>query len=440
MINLEKFLVADGNAALVAGGTALIHPTTGVYNLADGQLGIFSTGKGSLGKDIALSAGMTIADAPEIYIAQGTANSANPKVVSSSFLPIRALEKSVNISAKQISEFKGKSYAAPTHDVNIIGRKDGTVGEINVDSSTRFQLTLKIDGRMVDFLNGRNQPAVYPEITTPDFAEEGITLEVRKRDYIVNHLAYQANLESKVAVGNPGGGEFLVLAVSETGTGAGTAISGMSAGVYQIGEETDGSNINYSFSADEITSLKEVLVANGGPLDNTSELVVYNTAIAGDVTTQADVLLVLALDRPLTSTNPSIDRQAQVKSKIDVGLSDGFEDTVYQYRACFAFEGAGLPRQLELWYYSTDGLRKGASEQYPSDRVFEYDSPFSSSDLYDVYTITYEVADKDSGAASVGHPQIVIICIPSADTTTTASFEAVINPYLASAGQPSISL
>ncbi len=433
---VEKFIVSDGNSAVVAGGTALIHPTTGVYNLTDGQIGIFSTGKGTLGKDVALAAGNTISDAPEIYIAQGTPDSANPKAISGSFLPIRAIEKTMGVTRGSINKYTGKSYAAPTNHVTVIGRKDGTAGEINVTSELRFLMTLKFDGAMVDYLNGRNQPAFYPEFTTPDFANLGIVLEVRKRDYIINNLAYQANLESKVTVGNPAGGEFLVLAISETGTGTGTAISGMSAGSYQIGNELDGTNINYVFNAAEITALKTAYTTNGGPLDTTAELVVYDLATAGDGTTQADVLLVLALDRPLAN----IDRVPYVKSSIEVGLTEGFVSTVVKKVTSFAFEGSGVARNLELWYYSTDGLRKGATEQYPAANVYEYASPFSSADLYDVYVIDHYLLDDMSSHAISKFGFQSIICIPSADTTTTAGFEAIINPWMESANLPSVSL
>lgn len=436
-VKVEKILVASGNQALVAPGVSLINATTGVFNIANGQLGIFANGNGNLTKDTALGPGDDRNDAPGIYIVQGTADSAAPKAATGiTPLPMRAIEKSQMILSNGIYQFRGASYAAPTHSTWIVGRKDGTAGAINLASETRYAFTVGFDGRRVDLLNGRNQPAFYPEFTTEDFSDLGLVTNVTKRDYLVSNLAYSANLESRVYTGNPGGGDFICLAISETGTGAGTAISGMSAGNYTIGQDASGNDIVVAFTAAMITSLKEVITANGGPLDDTAELVNYDITTAGGGTTQADVLVFMSLDSAIAYT----DRIPQVKSRLKVGPSTGFNSAVYKFEAAFAYEGEGLGKHWKLFYEATDELRKFASEQYPSGHAIQYTSPIAGTETFDAYSIYHAQPDFSSAGSKTEHPCLTIILNPVGDTTTTAALEAVLNPWMISAGSIAVNL
>jgi len=436
-VKVEKILVASGNQALVAPGTSLINSSTGVFNIASGQIGIFADGNGNLTKDTALGPGDDTNDAPGIYIVQGTSDSAAPKAsIGITPLPMRAVEKSQFILKNGVYQYRGASYAAPTHSTWVIGRKDGTSGQINVSSEKRYSFSIAFDGRRVDVLNGRNQPAFYPDFTTPDFTEEGITTTVTKRDYLLTYLAFAANQESRLYPGNPGGGDFICLAISETGTGSGTAISGMSAGNYNIGYDGNGNVITVAFTADMVTSLKEAIVANGGPLDNTSELVTYNKATAGGGTTQVDVLAFMALDSPTAY----FDRIPQVKSRLKVGPVEGFNSLVYKSEVCKAYEGEGIGRAWKIFYESTDELRKFASEQSPSAYAIQYSSPIAGTETFDAYTIYHAQPDFATNGAKTEHPCMTIILNPVGDTTTTAALEAVLNPWMISAGQLAVNL
>lgn len=436
-VKVEKILVASGNQALVAPGTALINSATGVFNIASGQLGIFADGNGNLAKDTALGPGDDVNDAPGMYIVQGTADSAAPKASTGiTPLPMRAIEKSQMVLKNGVYQFTGASYAAPTHSTWVVGRKDGTTGQINVASNTRYSLSIAFDGRRVDLLNGRNQPAFYPDFTTPDFTEEGILTTVTKRDYLLTYLAFNANLESKVYSNNPGGGEFMCLAISETGTGSGTAISGMSAGNYNIGYDASGNVITVAFTADMVTSLKETLTANGGPLDNTAKLVTYNKATAGAGTTQVDVLVFMSLDSPTAY----FDRIPQVKSRLKVGPVEGFNSAVYKSEVCYAFEGQGVARHWKLFYEATDELRKFASEQSPSAYAMQYTSPIAGTETFDAYWIYHALPDFSTNGSKTEHPVATIILNPAGDSTTTAALEAVLNPWMISAGKLAVNL
>lgn len=436
-VKVEKVLVASGNSALVSPGTTLINATTGVFNISSGQIGVFADGNGNLNKNTALGPGDDVNDAPGIYIVQGTSDSAAPKAsIGITPLPMRAIERSRVILKNGVYQFRGATYAAPTHSTWVVGRKDGTTGQINVASETRYSLTVSFDGRRVDLLNGRNQPAFFPEFTTGDFVELGLTTTVAKRDYLLTNLAAYANLESKVYPGNDGAGEFMCLAITETGTGAGTAISGMSAGNYNIGYDGSGNLIVVAFTAAMVTSLQKAIATNGGPLDNTSELVTYNTATAGDGTTQVDVLAFMSLD----SATAYFDRIPEVKSRLKVGPAVGFNSAVYKLEVCPAYEGQGLARHWKLFYESTDELRKFASEQSPSGEAIQYASPIAGTETFNAYTIYHALPDQMTDGGRSEHPVVTIILNPSGDSTTTASLEAVLNPWMNSIGRQSVNL
>lgn len=435
-VKIEKILIADGNSALVAGGTALIHPTTGVINLTDGQLGIFAGDGGTITKNTAIAAGTTKFDAPNIYIAQGNANSANPKVASSSPLPIRAYERSQIVKAGFVGPYTGRASAAGTNCTWLVGRKDGTGAEIVPLSDTYYKLTLAFSGRMVEYLNGRNSAAIYPEFTTRDFDDLGIATETNQRDYVVQNLVANANMESKVYPNNPSGAEVVALAISETGVGTGTAISGIAAGNITIGVDAEGNNIVVVFTSEMVTSLKKALTANGGPLDNTAEIVAYNTATAGNGSTTADVMAFIMLDRDLAY----FDRIPQIKSRVNVGLEEGFSSLVYNAQVAAAYEGEGKGRHWKLYYESTDELRKFNTEQLPSAYVMQYTSEIDESDTYYVYTFDHALPDVTSGGEYTDMPHKTIVIIPSGDTTTLASFEAVLNPWMESCGLPAVNL
>lgn len=428
-IKVHKILVASGDQALVAPGVAL--NTGSTYNIASGQLGIFANGEGNLAKNRALGPGDDVYDAPGIVIAQGTADVA---VLTSGLspLPLRNVEFSMPIS--RVFKYSGTSYAAPTQSTWLIGRIDGNAGEINVLSDTRYQIIISVDGRRVDLLNGRNQPSFYPEFTTGNFTDLGYTTEIAQRNYLVQNLAAVVNEESKFYPANPGGGEFVCLAIDEAGTGGGTAISALAAGNVTVGVDANGNNIVVNFSADMITSVKEAIQANGGPLANTAEVIAYNAASI--VSAECDALIIVACDSPTAV----YDRIPEVKSRLTIGLSEGFASTVYSAQVEEMFYGEGLGRQWKLFYESTDELRKFASEQYPSGDVFQYTGPIAGTETFDAYIIEHGITEEMSDGAESYASHVTIILNPIASTTTTASLEAVLNPWMISIGKTAVNL
>lgn len=428
-IKVHKILVASGNQALVAPGTAL--NTGSTYNIANGQLGIFANGEGNLTKNRALGPGDDIYDAPGITIVQGTADVAN---LSSGIspLPIRNVESSVPIS--RVIKYSGVSYTAPTQSTWLIGRVDGNAGEINVLSETRYQLIIGVDGRRVDLLNGRNQPAFYPEFTTGNLINLGYTTELTQRNYLVQNLAAVINEESKFYPANPGGGEFVCLAIDEAGVGTGTAISALSAGNVTVGVDAKGNNIVVNFSADMVTSVQEAIVSGGGPLANTAKVIAYNAGSI--VTANCDSLIVVAVDSP----TGVFDRIPEVKSRLSIGLSEGFASTVYSAQVEEMFYGEGVGRTWKLFYESTDELRKFASEQYPSGDVIQYASPIAGTETFDAYVIEHIIPEEMTNGSESHASHVTIILNPIASTTTTASLEAVLNPWMISAGKTAVNL
>ena len=336
-----------------------------------------------------------------------------------------------------VKEFSGKANAAGTNCVWILGRKDGTGDEIVPVTEKKYKLTIAFHGRVVDLLNARNNPAIYPEFTAEDFTELGLATEATQRDYVVQNIVEQVNFESRVYPRNYSGAEVVALAISETGTGAGTAISGLGAsGNVTIGVDEDGNNIVVNFTTEMMTSLKKVIATNGGPLDNTAEIVAYDTRSAGDGTTQADVIVFVALDADTTYW----DRQKVVKTRIEVGLEEGFSALVYSAQEVAAYEGEGKGTQWQLYYESTDELRKYTTEQVPSAYAMQYATEIDITDTYYSYTIVHSIPDTATNGLFAEMPHRTHVIIPSGDTTTIAAFEAVINPWMESVGKPSVTL
>jgi len=434
-VRVQKVLVASGDLALVAPGTAL--NTGSTLNISSGQLGIFANGDGNLAKMRALGPGDDIYDAPGIKIVQGTPDVASLDT-SISPLPIRGIESSEWILSPRVTKYSGISYTAPTNSAWVIGREQAESDKINILEDTRYQIMITIDGRIPDLLNGRNHPSHYPEFTTPaSFTDAGYTTEVAQRNFLVQNLAAAVNRESKFYPQNPNGGEFVALAIDEDGVGSGTAISALAAGNVTVGKDDLGNDIVVAFTAEMVTAVKGAIVANGGSLANTAEVIAYNPEESGVPTSgECDAIIIVAVDRPTAY----FDRIPEVKSRLNVGLPEGFSTSVFLSEISKMSFGFGLGRQLELLYQSDDALRKFATEQAPSGDAIQYASPVVSTATYDVYTIEHRLPEAMTNGSESETRLVTHILNAVANTTTTAALEAVLNPWMVSAGQVAINL
>lgn len=446
---VEKILVADGNLGLVAGGTALYTDSTGVFNISNEQLGVFDADT-----DLALYPGDVYADHPRIYIAQGTSLSATPGASPNHPLPNRPIERSQVIDGSRPLVWRGVSYTAPVNNVWVIGAPNAQTDKINVLDETEYGLTIAFDGRRVDMLNGRNQPALFPSITTPDYSTVGPATEVLKRDDLVLRMVQSATSFSKLWPSNKGGGQYLALAVDsqgvfETALGSGATqnLGDFTAGtVIRVGYDDNGNRINHTVTASEAAAMTAAIAANadlGTAADidivpfllssppsgsqAATDVAADRARVAGTVS-NADMIIIIALD----DSTAYYDRIPQTQVRLKVGLSKGFTTTVYNTEEVKPQPRIGGGREWQLLYEETDELRKFGTSQPPGERTFLYDSHIDTTASYDAYIIEHGEHTFTSGGFDSEFPFSTSVLIESADTTTTSAFEAVLNQWMAS--------
>lgn len=420
-VRVGQILVGKTNQALVTGGTALVNATTGALNVSDGQLGIFNAET-----KVALSAGDTFADHPEIMIVQG-----NDGTAPAAFMPIRPFEGHAPINGSNVESFTGKSYSAPTHNVVVIGQYGGAAAaDINVVDNVEYQLLMKYDGRRTDILNGRNQPV---EIASVDAKDYSALTTANATDEIVQRMVHAINELSVAWPSQPGGANVIALALDSAGTGSGTLVSGLS-GATTI-DETNAATpvaISVTLSADEVTSIQKCIIANGGLLPNATKVEAVDISAVATGATTCDHILLLVRDSAVAFN----DRIPQVKERVEVGLRQGFLTTVGVNVVDRGDEGNGLARQWQLAYDSEADLMKYDTAQAPGGDVFNYTSPVVAGATYDAYNITYNRDDyATSGIPSKDYFGLDIL-IPIGDTATTLDLESVLNPWMASLPSP----
>jgi len=435
-VRVEKTLVEAGNIVLPAGGTPLINTTSGVVALANGQLAIVdASGNGTNTRNTSLTAGDTVINSPIIAIYQGTPDSAQLGSFSTAGMPLpnRPFEKSHDIIGSTITLFKGKAYASPTSNCWVVGgaTSGGGATAVNLQDNTVYELTLTTHGRRTDIINGRNMAAIFPQYTTPFYTALGYTA-LNQRDDLMQNMAYQVLQASNLYPNTPGGNQEIAIAINELATGNAhsvVTISGLTVGTTLVLYTGVDATISLTLNQDQVTTLQSLIVANGGPIANTAVIETVNLTTAGFGNANVDRLAILALNEQLAF----FDRIAQVKPRVVVGLRQGFNpNTVYLEEVSVAFEGEGLARQWQLYYDETDDLRKYGSSQYPGAYVIDYPSPIVANTTYNVYIIYHFDRGESSDGEQAQSAFLTNVLIPTGDTISKASFEAVINPYVVS--------
>ena len=115
-------------------------------------------------------------------------------------------------------------------------------------------------------------------------------------------------------------------------------------------------------------------------------------------------------------------------------------DSVGVYGAGSLREGDGVPRVLEIMYRDTVGQRKYSQnrESFPVIAAPDY---VVDSAIYDTYIIeTWDKHVIGTDSPDETSPQRCYIFVPSADTTTKNSLEAVLNSYFAPMGIPAVNI
>ena len=440
-VKVEKVLVADGNAALATVATNVTALTT------DGQLGVYDAST-----NLAIDSSYLFTDSPVIYIAQGTG-----ATTATYPLPLRKQEKSMPINGKYVISVQKNSYTAPYNNVWIIGASGADSGAINISDETVYELSIKFDGRRIDILNGRNQPAIFPQFETPDYSVDGPATTKLQRDHLLMNLATEIN--RNCIAGNPAGAPVVAYLVQDVSvdTDPGSVqktVADLDDGsdTFTVGYKADGSRITWTSNAAESAGVAAAITAynaaNGSgqdiatadllvppliatpPSGSAAETDVTNgdTAVAG-TSYETTWLILVAVDPSLAY----FDRIAQTKSRMVVGLRQGFNvATVTNYEGSKPFEGIGVGRHVNLFYQETDELRKFDTVQPPGAYSMLYDTPVDTTATYNSYTIVHKTPNVATNSLPSEDPFTTVVFIESGDTTTSAAFESLIRTWVAS--------
>lgn len=167
-------------------------------------------------------------------------------------------------------------------------------------------------------------------------------------------------------------------------------------------------------------------------------------AAATVVSGKADVLMLVALDRDTVFE----DRTKQVKSRIDVGLLEGFNfNTVSNVKIQTAFEGEGLSRQWKMFYKDTAGQRKYSAYRGFEEMKTEYPVPIVDGVYYDAAIVEHYHGDL-IGTDTIVKPFKAIILIPNADSNgvltpdsgAASLVTSILLPWVNSTDSPIVSI
>ena len=411
---MEVVLVAK-DLSLEPDGQAFA--TASAVNLSSGQIGIYEAAPGgvvAMNVSVDSSNVSVPSDAPKVFFAQGTAYSASPGTAVGPSQPISVA--SLAIPSSGVKYITWKEADAGQSSAWAIGDAAANAGAINTDDLTDYSFDISFRSRIKDRnFTMSSLEVVQVHYSTPDYTT---LATVDPLDALVQNLVVQANTFSKIVTtnGRTGNRDFVAFAISSTGTGAGIAINSAAGTAAGVG---------YGFTLTDlmVATLADV-VATSATLTNSSEIVPIDLATAGDgATATADMIIVMGLDRDLAV---GYDRIADVRTRIQVGLVDGFNyPTVLNEEGSFAQEAEGTARKWRLFYEDTMGQRFYAKNKTLFPFAYQYPDFIDDTKSYDAMILEYEDVPYTLDSSLTTDPHKLIILIPSDATgTLKADLEA----------------
>ena len=436
---VETFVVNRATQTLMpSGGTTLSNSSTGNVNLSNGQLGIVSMSPyGTVALNNFVDDTPTFAEAPVIAIYQGTEYSQNVVGSTATYpLWVRPFEKTQDIDGRNNNIIVTKQvYAAGSHNTWVVGNISGaTTGAINVvdGEETEYRLNIGFRSRRYDEMMATQvQTAnLTVGVTTPKWAIG--TADDLQRDYIVTHLGYQVNRNSKAFLSSSryrNTAHVVAFAVGTDAT-AGTTVASLTAGTALAVFNYKGIVRSITLTQEMVTSLQTAATNSNFTRIYTIDLANAGTTTGGTVTG----LFLMALDH----TPVYEDYIPQVKVALQVGLPSGFDvNTVQNKSYVNASEGQGYGRQLDLWYKNTAGQRK-YSQKHDSNPIIEFPSPVDKTITYSTYIIHHGTTSNPDINSIIYAPKREVVLIPTSNTTLIGLFETALDSWLSSTGNPAI--
>lgn len=439
----ETFLVAKAGQAFynTAGAGNFINTLTDdSVVLADGQIGIFAaSSRGSVALNTATPVAPTIAHAPSIFIAQGNENSANPSAPQKKFpLWNEPFWASAPINGNTPVNVTKRPWAVDTHSVWVIGADAGlSARALTALDNTTYQMQIAFRGLRSDiFYNPETSAGINISYATPDYTTLGTAEPL---DHLIQNITWNINRNSRAVAFNrtrfAGSINAVAFAIDSTGT-TGTDIAGLTAGDQIAVINTNLGVRNITLTAGMVQSLIDAQAAAvaAGQTGGWSILTI-DTATAGTTSGGvADMIMIMGLDH----TPAFLDTIPQVKERLDIGLTFGFDyTTVYHEEHSQAFEGHNHYRFLDILYQNTHEQRK-YNLRHTEDPVVKFPSPLVDNQNYTVYNINHvDYAQIDTNT-QMDSPQRTILCIPGTETTLITAVDTALNAWLASANQSAI--
>lgn len=290
----------------------------------------------------------------------------------------------------------------------------------------------------------------------------GLIADAINADSTLNSYGVVATANAGVITVIAPGAASNALTLSDVGTGVavsgatftggvGTGVTGLVAGTPVAVEKLDNSSGNpitksYTFTQEQILSLQNAYASDTAIGSIILADISTSTGTPSTPATDADTFVLMGLDRTLFAAE---DRSKAVKTRLDVGLTSGFNtSTVSSVQVSAAKEGVGYPRVLHLEYEETQGRRDGDIQyrgqgmtkiSYPSDvlavtvpqdQVIITHSQFKHSGLAKrnvnvEETVVLTAASVDAEGVSVNTPAALAAGAPTLGTNTAAVATAV---------------
>jgi len=262
---------------------------------------------------------------------------------------------------------------------------------------------------------------VQVHYSTPDFTTLGT---VSGLDAIVENLVYQANTFSKAVTtnGRKGNKDFVCFAVDLDGS------SGLGVLVSALDNTAGGVDTGYGFNTTAAMGQAFADLVTNTDLLTTSRVLPVDITTAG-AAANSDAIIVMSLDRDIAV---GYDRIADVRTRIQVGLVDGFDyPTVSNVEGAQAQEAEGTARKWRIFYEDTMGQRFYGKNKTLFPFAYQYPDFINDAKSYDAMILEYEDVPYTLDSSLTTDPHKLIILVPSDATgTLKADLEAFFTNWL----------
>lgn len=328
----DIILVANPSVTTLATG-ALVQAGNAL-GVTDGQLMVLNTDESSTGSPYnqGLTLGTTVTAVKKLKVLQGTPNSGNLANVSPFRFGHQAYLASAEIEADKVRSVTTTLPEIASYDAKYLS------GFSTPFSATDYVLSIVLEShtRDIEWASSRRDNNRY-SVTTPATAVANLT------DYLLQNLAYKANLQSINY--NPSGKPFVVFGVATDGT-PGTVINSITASTSVPWMTVNGATWSFQSSIPFVKTLQNAVAA--GVVAGTSSIVNLNSVAPGSALT-VDALLIVGLDE-----NKAVvfDDQTMNKVRVTAGVNIDSDNEV----ASTASEWVGLGSTWKKIWKERHGL------------------------------------------------------------------------------------